>query len=61
MLLSNENHTKLQTNYLFAQVASKVKAFKERYPNAVVEEFYTDSYNDKPLMEISKKTYLVKK
>ena len=40
---------------------NKVKAFKERYPNAVVEEFYTDSYNDKPLMEISKKTYLVKK
>lgn len=40
---------------------NKVKAFKERYPNAIVEEFYTDSYNDKPLMEISKKTYLVKK
>lgn len=40
---------------------NKVKAFKERYPNALVEEFYTDSYNDKPLMEISKKTYLVKK
>ena len=33
MLLSNENHTKLQTNYLFAQVASKVKAFKEANPN----------------------------
>ena len=33
MLLSNDNHTKLQTNYLFAQVASKVKAFKEANPN----------------------------
>ena len=33
MLLANENHTKLQSNYLFAQVASKVKAFKEDNPD----------------------------
>ena len=39
---------------------NKVKAFFERYPNAQIDDLYTDSFNDKPLMDISKNVYLVK-
>lgn len=40
---------------------NKVKIFKELYPNEIINNFYTDSLNDSPLMEISKNVYLVKK
>ncbi len=39
---------------------AKVKAFFEEYPDAEIENFYTDSINDTPLIEISKNAYLVK-
>ncbi len=39
---------------------NKVKKFLEAYPNKEIDEFYTDSYNDEPLMKISKKVFLVK-
>ena len=39
---------------------NKVKAFFEQYPDTVIENFYTDSLNDQPLIEISKNAYLVK-
>ncbi|MBQ5882938.1 MAG: haloacid dehalogenase-like hydrolase [Clostridia bacterium] len=39
---------------------AKVKAFFERYPDAEIDDLYTDSFNDKPLMDISKHVYLVK-
>ncbi len=39
---------------------AKVKAFFAEYPNTEIENFYTDSINDKPLIEISKNAYLVK-
>lgn len=39
---------------------AKVKAFFEEYPDAEIENFYTDSINDIPLIEISKNAYLVK-
>ncbi len=39
---------------------AKVKAFLEEYPNTEIENFYTDSVNDVPLIEISKNAYLVK-
>ncbi len=38
----------------------KVKAFFEKYPHTEIENFYTDSVNDIPLIEISKNAYLVK-
>ena len=41
--------------------SNKVKRFYENYENAVIEKFYTDSYNDKALMEISESVFLVKK
>ncbi len=40
---------------------AKAKAFKELYPDAEIENFYTDSVNDTPLIEISKNAYLVKR
>ncbi len=39
---------------------NKVKAFKERFPDTRIENFYTDSYNDKPMMDISDNVYFVK-
>ena len=39
---------------------NKVKAFFELYPNTQIENFYTDSLNDQPLIDISKNAYLVK-
>jgi HAD superfamily phosphoserine phosphatase-like hydrolase len=39
---------------------AKVKAFFQEYPDAQIENFYTDSVNDTPLIEISKNAYLVK-
>ena len=39
---------------------NKVKAFRMRYPDTEIENFYTDSpANDKPLIDISKHAYLV--
>lgn len=38
----------------------KVRRFYEVYPNAVIEEFYSDSYHDTPLAKIAKKAYMVK-
>lgn len=38
----------------------KVKRFYEAYPDGVIEEFYSDSYSDSPLANISKQAFLVK-
>ena len=40
---------------------NKVKAFKEIYPDKHIENFYTDSMNDKAMMDIADNVYLVKK
>lgn len=40
---------------------NKAKAFIEKYPTVVIEEFYTDSLSDVSLMKKAKKSYLVKK
>ncbi|MCL2494924.1 MAG: haloacid dehalogenase-like hydrolase [Oscillospiraceae bacterium] len=40
---------------------NKVQAFHERYPGQEIDDFYTDSMNDKPLMDISKRVFLVEK
>lgn len=36
----------------------KVVRLYEQFPNAIIKTFYSDSYMDKPLMEVSKKTIL---
>lgn len=40
---------------------NKVKAFYEIYPEKHIENFYTDSMNDKAMMDIADNVYLVKK
>lgn len=40
---------------------NKVSRFRELYGDAKIDAFYTDSYNDRALMEISEKVFLVKK
>lgn len=40
--------------------SKKVSLYKEKYNNITIENFYTDSKNDVPMMEISKNAYLVK-
>ena len=39
---------------------NKVKIFSELYPDAHIENFYTDSMNDKAMMDIADNVYLVK-
>ena len=39
---------------------NKVIAFKKRYPPARIVNFYTDSLNDSPLMELAENSFLVK-
>jgi len=40
---------------------NKVNIFKKLYPDCVVDEFYTDSLNDVPMLKLAKRAYLVKK
>lgn len=39
----------------------KVRRLKEKYPKVLVEEMYTDSTSDLPMIEISEKGFMVKK
>jgi phosphoserine phosphatase len=45
-------------NFCFRE--NKVKAFRARYPDAVIENFYTDSLNDQPIINLAQNAYLVK-
>lgn len=44
----------------FCYRENKVKAFKEKFPDAVIDNFYTDSLNDQPMIDLAKNAYLVK-
>ena len=39
----------------------KPKRFSERYPDARVERFYSDSLSDAPMAELAERSFLVKK
>ena len=39
---------------------NKVKVFKEKFPDAEIDNFYTDSLNDQPMIDLAKNAYLVK-
>lgn len=39
----------------------KVKNFYQKYPKAIIKEMYSDSNNDKPLLDLAEKSYFVKK
>ena len=38
---------------------NKAKAFSELFPDAEIDDFYTDSMSDAPLMEMAKRVFLV--
>lgn len=38
----------------------KVKRFKQAYPNSNIENFFTDSYSDLPMMELAENVFIVK-
>lgn len=38
----------------------KVHRFREQFPEALVEEFYSDSYSDTPMAKLAQKAFLVK-
>lgn len=39
---------------------NKVKAFKDHFSDCIIDEFYTDSINDAPMMKMAKQAYMVK-
>lgn len=39
----------------------KLRKFRERFPNAELDEFYSDSHSDMPMALIAKDAYIVKK
>ena len=39
---------------------NKVIAFQKKYPNEKIVNFYTDSFNDSPLIEMAENSFLVK-
>ena len=38
---------------------NKVKHFRQIYPHAAAERFFTDSYNDQAMMDLARRVYLV--
>ena len=38
----------------------KVDIFKETFPDAQIDEFYTDSMNDRPMFKLANHVYIVK-
>lgn len=40
--------------------SEKVRRFREAFPNAIIENFYSDSYSDSPLAIIAKRAFIVK-
>lgn len=60
IISSRIDSEKMKVRYLnFGE--NKVKGYKALYGNERIECFYTDSYNDKALMEISDRVFIVKK
>ena len=60
IICSSIDPDKMKVRYLnFGE--NKVKGFKAMYGEKRIDRFYTDSYNDKALMDISDKVFIVKK
>ena len=39
---------------------NKPKLFEKYFPNGIIENFYTDSLNDMPMIKLAKNAYIVK-
>lgn len=44
----------------FCYRENKAKAFKAKHPDEVIDNFYTDSYNDSAMFDLARNVYLVK-
>ncbi|OPZ69246.1 MAG: hypothetical protein BWY81_00516 [Firmicutes bacterium ADurb.Bin467] len=40
--------------------AEKVRRFREEFPDAQIDDFYSDSYSDQPLASVSRRAFLVR-
>ena len=57
---SEYNRKTMQAEYINFS-SNKPIRFREKFGDATVDEFYTDSMFDAPMIEMAKKAYLVKK
>jgi phosphoserine phosphatase len=60
ILCSSVDTEKMQVRYLNFG-SSKARLYKKKYGSRRIDCFYTDSYNDKSLMELSERVFIVKK
>ncbi len=60
LLCSEINYEDMSVKYLNFG-GNKVKRFRQLYGDAGISAFFTDSYNDKAMMDISEKVWLVSK
>lgn len=60
-VICSEFNTKTGKFEFVCYKENKVKAFKEKYPNTDIDNFYTDSLNDISFIKIAKKSFLVRK
>ena len=35
--------------------------FYQKFPNGIIDEFYSDSYSDEPMAKLAKKSFIVSK
>lgn len=61
LIASDVNPKTGKFNGLNNSCEEKLKIFKKKYPNIVPDEMYSDSMNDKPLLDFAKKSFVVKK
>ncbi len=57
--IGSEVDMEKKTLIRFCYRENKVLMFKEKYPGCKIDNLYTDSFNDQPLMDISENVYLV--
>lgn len=60
LIASNVNSQTGKYSGINCHGEEKVRKFFDVFPNGSIENFYSDSYSDTPLAEISQKSFLVK-
>lgn len=60
LIASNVNQNTGKYTGINCHGKEKVKRFYKVFPNGKIAEFYSDSYSDSPLADISQKSFLVK-
>ena len=39
----------------------KLRRFYQKYPNEIIDEFYSDSYSDEPIAKVARESFIVSK